>query len=255
MNEPLFRTEMLTVFFEGLCALSNLELTIERGEIVGLIGPNGAGKTTAFNAITGAVRVSRGKIVFRGQDITSWSTPCIAAGGIARTFQNIRLYDDLTLTENVMVASHSSVTYSFLEAIAGFGRFSRDERRICQKAEHLLELMGLADVAGKKARSLPYGSQRKLEIARALALDPELLLLDEPVAGMNPSETREFAELLVKLHADMNLAIGLIEHDMGFVMEVCHKIQVIDHGIPIAWGTPEQVRNDERVIAAYLGSA
>jgi len=255
VNSPLFHTEMLTVCFEGLCALSNLELAIDKDEIVGLIGPNGAGKTTAFNAITGAVRVSRGRILFRGQDITSWSTPRIASGGIARTFQNIRLYNDLTLTENVMVAGHSSITYSFLEAIAGLGRFSRDERRIRSKAEHLLELMGLADMAHKKAGSLPYGNQRKLEIARALALDPELLLLDEPVAGMNPSETREFGELLVKLQADLNLAIGLIEHDMGFVMEVCHKIQVIDYGIPIACGTPEQIRKDEQVIAAYLGRA
>jgi len=254
MDRPLFRTEDLTVFFGGLCALNKLDVEIGRGEIIGLIGPNGAGKTTAFNAITGSVRASSGRIIFKEQDITQWPTPRIARSGIARTFQNIRLYDDLSLIENVMVACHSSVKYSFVEAITGLGRFSRDELRIRQKAESLLELMGLMDSAKAKARSLPYGSQRKLEIARALALNPDLLLLDEPVAGMNPNETMEMGELLVKLHSEMKIAVGLIDHDMGFVMRVCHKIRVIDHGIPIAWGTPEQIRSNEQVIRAYLGS-
>lgn len=253
MERSLFRTEDLTVFFGGLCALNRLDLEIGRSEIIGLIGPNGAGKTTAFNAITGAIRASSGKIIFKEQDITQWPTPRIARSGISRTFQNIRLYDDLPLIENVMVACHSSIRYSFIEAIVGLGRFSRDERRIRQKAESLLELMGLMDSAKAKARSLPYGSQRKLEIARALALDPELLLLDEPVAGMNPHETMEFGEFLVRLQADTKIAVGLIDHDMRFVMQVCHKIRVIDHGMPIAWGTPEQIRSNDQVIKAYLG--
>ena len=192
-------------------------------------------------------------MIFQGEKLTRFSAPRIALRGIARTFQQIRLYDDLTVLENVMVAGHGSIRYSFLEAVIGLGRFKRDEQRIVENAANLLELIGLIDVAGEKAASLPYGSQRKLELARALALEPVLLLLDEPVAGMNPMETREFGDLLLKLHDELGLTIGLIEHDMGFVMKICHRIKVIDHGVPIAWGTPDEIRGDERVIAAYLG--
>jgi len=253
MTEPLFRTDRLSVRFGGLTALSGLDLEIREREIIGLIGPNGAGKTTAFNAITGIVKPSSGKVIFRGEDITGIRTPRIAQKRIARTFQQIRLYPDLTVIENVMVAGHSSIRYNFLEAVAGLGRFTRDERRIWSKAEHLLERVGLIDLAREKASALPYGSQRKLEMARALALDPVLLLLDEPVAGMNPAETIEFEELLTGIHSELNLTVGLIEHDMGFVMTMCHKIKVIDHGVPIAWGTPGEIKDNERVIAAYLG--
>ncbi|MCA1961912.1 MAG: ABC transporter ATP-binding protein [Desulfomonile sp.] len=255
MSETLLRTEGLTVVFGGLVALSGLDLEIRRGEIVGLIGPNGAGKTTAFNAITGVVQPSSGRIFLGEEDITARPAPKIAAKGIARTFQQIRLYDDLTVIENVMVAGHSSVRYTFLEAVTGLGRFSADEKRISEYAEYLLELMGLSDVISAKASALPYGRQRKLEIARALALRPTVLLLDEPVAGMNPMETKGFADLLRRLHRELNLTIGLIDHDMGFVMNVCHKIKVIDHGVPIAWGTPNEIRTDQKVIAAYLGTA
>ncbi len=253
MSEPLLKIDDLTVTFGGLTALNGLGMEVRNAEIVGLIGPNGAGKTTAFNTITGIVKAERGSITFRNRDITGWKTPHIARNGIARTFQNIRLYDDLTVVENVMVAGHASISYNFLEAIIGLGRCERDERRIREKAEYLLELMGLSDMAREKANALPYGSQRRLEVARALALDPALLLLDEPVAGMNPMETREFGELIERLLKDLKLAIALIEHDMGFVMDVCHKIRVIDHGVPIAWGTPEEIRSNEKVIAAYLG--
>ncbi len=255
MSGPLFRTERLSVVFGGLAALRNLDLEIAQGEIIGLIGPNGAGKTTAFNAITGLVKPSEGRVIFRGEDITARQAPWIARRGIARTFQNIRLYGDLTVTENVMVAGHSSIRYSFVEAVMGLGRFREDERRILAQAGRLLAMMGLSDVASAKASSLPYGSQRKLEIARALALDPVLLLLDEPVAGMNPMETIEFGELLSKLHSDLKLTIGLIDHDMRFVMDVCHRIKVIDHGVPIAWGTPREIQSNEEVIAAYLGQS
>lgn len=254
MTEHLFHTERLSVSFGGLSALMDLDLQVRQGEIIGLIGPNGAGKTTAFNAVTGIVRPSAGRVVFHGMDITGWPAHKIARTGIARTFQNIRLYTDLTLIENVMVAGHSAIRYSFLEAIAGFGRFAVDEQNIREKAENLLELMGLIDLAQEKAQSLPYGSQRKLEIARALALNPMLLLLDEPVAGMNPIETIDFGELLGRLHKDLKLTVCLIDHDMRFVMDVCHRIKVIDHGVPIAWGSPAQIQNDEKVIAAYLGA-
>jgi len=255
MNETLLRTEELTVVFGGLVALSGLDLEIRRGEIVGLIGPNGAGKTTAFNAITGVIQPSSGKVLLGEDDITARPAPKIAAKGIARTFQQIRLYDDLTVIENVMVAGHSSVRYTVFEAVMGLGRFTSDEKRISDYAEYLLDLMGLSDVIAAKASALPYGRQRKLEIARALALHPTVLLLDEPVAGMNPKETKGFADLLRRLHSELNLTIGLIDHDMGLVMNVCDKIKVIDHGIPIAWGTSEEIRADQKVIAAYLGTA
>ncbi|MEJ2719231.1 MAG: ABC transporter ATP-binding protein [Deltaproteobacteria bacterium] len=246
VKQPLFRTARLSVTYGGLAALTDLDLEIREHEIVGLIGPNGAGKTTAFNAITGVVKPSSGRVLFLGEDITGWRAPRIAAKGIARTFQNIRLYDDMTVIENVMAAGHSLIRYSFLEAVVGL---------IEGKAAGLLEVMGLIEMAGDKASSLPYGSQRKLEIARALALDPALLLLDEPVAGMNPMETLEFGELLSKIHSDLGLTIGLIDHDMRFVMNVCHKIKVIDHGVQIAWGSPREIRDDEKVIAAYLGES
>jgi branched-chain amino acid transport system ATP-binding protein len=253
VSRPFFRTEGLSVMFGGLAALTDLDLEIEEKEIVGLIGPNGAGKTTAFNAITGAVKPASGKIIFLGEDITGRRISVVARRGIARTFQNIRLYEDLTVAENVMVAAHSSVRYSIFEAISGLGRYAADERRIRERAEFLLDLMGLGGFAREKAGSLPYGRQRMLEIARALALNPRLLLLDEPVAGMNPSETGEFSDLVRKLRKDLNLSIALIEHDMGFVMDVCHKIKVIDHGIPISSGTPREIQSDPKVIAAYLG--
>lgn len=252
--DPLLDIQDLSVVFGGVRALDKFGLQIVKREILGLIGPNGAGKTTAFNAITGRIKPSSGSIFFGGHEITGWAPSKIARCGIARTFQNIKLYDDLSVLENVMIASHSSISYSFLEAILGLGRFVSDETRIKSKALELLDLMDLEKMAFDRASSLPYGSQRKLEIARALALEPQLLLLDEPVAGMNPTETREFGNFLLRLRDNLSIAIGLIDHDMSFVMEVCDKIRVIDHGVPIAWGSPSQVRNDNKVIAAYLGT-
>jgi branched-chain amino acid transport system ATP-binding protein len=254
-SATLLKTNELSVTFGGLNALSGLDLEINRREIVGLIGPNGAGKTTAFNAITGIVKPSRGDVFLRGDNITGLKSPQVARAGIARTFQNIRLYDDLTVTENVMVAGHAAIRYTFIEGVFGIGRFRSDEEKIYGKAGVLLEIMGLSSVANEKASSLPYGSQRKLEMARALALEPDLLLLDEPVAGMNPGETSDLGNIVLKLRDEMDLTVGLIEHDMGFVMGICDRIKVIDHGVPIAWGTPEQIRSDPKVIAAYLGES
>ena len=253
MADSFFQVSDLSVVFGGLTALNGLDFHIEQGQIVGLIGPNGAGKTTAFNVISGRMKPTSGRVRFKGVDITGWPAPRVAQAGITRTFQSIKLYEDLTVIENVMVAAHSKVRYSFLEAIVGFGRFSREERRVYDQAQQLLKLMGLAEQAYEKAGVLPYGSQRKLEIARALALKPSLLLLDEPVAGMNPVETRDFTHLLKRMNSDMGLTIGLIDHDMKFVMNVCNRIKVIDHGLPIAWGTPDEICQDERVIRAYLG--
>ncbi|MDQ1240191.1 MAG: branched-chain amino acid transport system ATP-binding protein [Thermodesulfobacteriota bacterium] len=253
MADSFFQVSDLSVVFGGLTALNGLDFHIEQGQIVGLIGPNGAGKTTAFNVISGRMKPTSGRVRFKGVDITGWPAPRVAQAGITRTFQSIKLYEDLTVIENVMVAAHSKVRYSFVEAIVGLGRFSREERRVYDQAQELLKLMGLAEQAHEKAGVLPYGSQRKLEIARALALEPSLLLLDEPVAGMNPVETRDFTHLLKRMNRDMGLTIGLIDHDMKFVMNVCNRIKVIDHGLPIAWGTPDEICQDERVIRAYLG--
>lgn len=253
MPDSFLEVSDLSVDFGGLTALSSLDFSIEQGQIVGLIGPNGAGKTTAFNVISGRIKPTSGRVRFKGVDITGWPAPHIAQAGITRTFQSIKLYDDLTVIENVMVAAHSTVRYSIVEAIVGLGRFRHEETRVYDQAHELLKLMGLADQAHEKAGVLPYGSQRKLEIARALALEPSLLLLDEPVAGMNPVETRDFTHLLKRMNSDMGLTIGLIDHDMKFVMNVCNRMKVIDHGLPIAWGTPDEICQDERVIRAYLG--
>jgi branched-chain amino acid transport system ATP-binding protein len=234
-------------------ALKDVALDVREREIIGLIGPNGAGKTTVFNAVTGVVKPKTGNVIFRDQDITGWKPSHVARQGIGRTFQNIRLYADLSVLENVMIAGHAAIRYSFFEAVLGAGRFTADERHIATRARELLELMGLTNVLQEKASSLPYGSQRKLEMARALALEPSLLLLDEPVAGMNPMETQEFGRRMQSIHESLGLSILLIEHDMGFVMDVCHRIRVIDHGIPIAWGTPEEIQKNPDVIKAYLG--
>ncbi len=253
MSEPLLSVSGLNVVFGGLLAVNDLDMTVNSGQIVGLIGPNGAGKTTAFNAITGRIKPNSGTILFKGTNITGWPPFRIAQFGITRTFQSIKLYDDLTVLENVMVAAHATIRYSFLEAMIGIGRYASDEKRVRAHSRELLDVVGLGDCAMEKAGTLPYGSQRRLEVARALALRPSLLLLDEPVAGMNPMETMDFVTVIRRLNKEMGLSIALIDHDMKFVMNVCDMIRVIDHGIPIAWGTPQQISTDEKVVAAYLG--
>jgi branched-chain amino acid transport system ATP-binding protein len=239
--------------FGGLIAVNEFSLTLEKGELVGLIGPNGAGKTTVFNMITGNVNPTAGRIVWLGQNITGLPVHSVTAGGIARTFQNIRLFTDMTVLENVMVSFHHKVQANIFEAMLSLPRYAREDRRIRREGMDFLREMGLSHLAHEKAGGLPYGQQRRLEIARALATHPKLLLLDEPAAGMNPQETMELATLIRELREKYSLTILLIEHDMKFVMGLCERMKVLDYGITIAEGTPSEIQNNAAVIKAYLG--
>ncbi|HXL02270.1 MAG TPA: ABC transporter ATP-binding protein [Candidatus Atribacteria bacterium] len=252
-KEPLLSLEDLTIAFGGLVAVSDFSLQLFPGDLVGLIGPNGAGKTTVFNLITGQYRPTKGRIIFQGKDITGFSPDVVTTVGIARTFQNIRLFGNLTVLENVLVSFHVRLQSSFLAPMFSLPSYWREERAIREEAYELLKAVGLADATKEEAQSLPYGEQRRLEIARALATHPSLLLLDEPAAGMNPQETQELMRFIQKIRDDFNLSIFLIEHDMKVVMGICERIAVMDFGMKIAEGTPEEIRNNPRVIEAYLG--
>ncbi len=249
-----FRAENLTMRFGGLTAVSGFNVALEAGEIVGLIGPNGAGKTTVFNMISGYHVPAAGRILLDGATLNGMRANRIARLGIARTFQNIRLFPDLTALENVMLAYHGRLKSSVLEAVLRAPRYRREEKVMRDGALKLLAEVGLADSAMERSASLPYGKQRKLEIARALGIGPKLLLLDEPAAGMNPSETAELLEMVLKLRRDFRLTVLLIEHDMRFVMQICERVIVLEYGITIADGTPHEIQGDERVISAYLGT-
>ena len=248
-----FRLEHLVMQFGGLTAVNKFSIDFEPGELIGLIGPNGAGKTTVFNMITGVLAPTSGRVVWRGEDITRLPPQQIAPKGIARTFQNIRLFTDLSVLENTLVSFHYDIRAHFWEAMLGMPRYRREEARMQEESMEFLQEMGLAHLASEKAGSLPYGQQRRLEIARALATRPRLLLLDEPAAGMNPQETMELAELLQGLRRKYALTLFLIEHDMKFVMRVCERIKVLDYGITIAEGTPAEIQKNPEVIKAYLG--
>ncbi|MBW1979869.1 MAG: ABC transporter ATP-binding protein [Deltaproteobacteria bacterium] len=239
--------------FGGLTAVNEFSLALTPGELVGLIGPNGAGKTTVFNMITGSLVPTRGKVLFDGHDITGRKAHQITARGIARTFQNIRLFNDLTVFENLMVSFHFQTKSSFLGAVFRLPRYRRETEAARSMASHLLEEVGLQELTWEKAGALAYGQQRRLEIARALATRPKLILLDEPAAGMNPRETEALMDLIQKIRRDYNLTVLLIEHDMTFVMGICERLKVLDYGITIAEGLPEEIQNNERVIQAYLG--
>lgn len=252
-DEQLLRVEDLGIDFGGLRALNGFNLTIFDKEIIGLIGPNGAGKTTVFNLLTNVYKPTRGKVVVADHSLSGQKTYEVTKSGIARTFQNIRLFRDMTVLDNVKVGLNYYRNYGVPAALLRMKSFWTGERDIDAKAHELLEVFNMEDSANQLAKSLPYGAQRKLEIARALATNPRVLLLDEPAAGMNDTETKELMDTIRQIRDQFDVAILLIEHDMNLVMGICERIIVLDYGEVIAMGNPEEIRNNQRVVEAYLG--
>jgi branched-chain amino acid transport system ATP-binding protein len=240
--------------FGGLCAVNDFNLKLHYGDLMGVIGPNGAGKTTLFNLITGVYKASEGSILFKGIEIVGKKPNQIAALRIGRTFQNIRLFRDLSVLDNVRIAHHSQTSYNVLEGLLHCGRYAREEQRIIDNSLRLLAIFNLSHLANETAKNLPYGLQRRLEIARALAISPELLLLDEPAAGMNPFEIDELMGLIQSIRKEFQLTILLIEHQMKLVMGICERIHVLDFGETLAVGSPEMIQNNPKVMEAYLGA-
>jgi branched-chain amino acid transport system ATP-binding protein len=251
----LFSAEHLTMIFGGLTAVDDFSIELKGEDLVGLIGPNGAGKTTVFNMMTGNFKPTRGKIFFQREETTGLKPNAINRRGIARTFQSIRLFQDLPVIENVMISYHGRLHSSFIGAVLRTPLYHREEKAMTDEAMTLLQRVRLADFASERAGALSYGQQRRLEMARALATHPKLLLLDEPAAGMNPQETQELMDFVLKIKEDFKLTVLLIEHDMRVVMGICQRIKVLDYGITIAEGTPKEIQNNPQVIAAYLGEA
>ena len=249
----LLKADGLAQVFGGLRAVSNFNMVIEKGELIGLIGPNGAGKTTAFNMITGVYRPTEGELTFNGKSIVGKKPSEITARGIARTFQNIRLFSELSVLENVKIAYHTRTKYTVAEAVLRLGRYFKEEREIEEKAKKLLAIFRLEKQAHELAKNLPYGAQRRLEIARALAAKPKLLLLDEPAAGMNPNETAELMETIQLVQKRFHMTILLIEHDMKLVSGICERLTVLNFGKVLKQGETQEVLHDPEVVKAYLG--
>jgi branched-chain amino acid transport system ATP-binding protein len=243
----------VSIVFGGLRAVSNLNMHIDEGELVGLIGPNGAGKTTAFNMITGVYEPTEGQVHFDGKLVNGHKSYQVTQMGMARTFQNIRLFSELSVLDNVKIAFNMHVKYNLAEAVVRDKLYFSEEAYVTEKAMELLEIFHLEKHADDIAKNLPYGEQRRLEIARALATQPKLLLLDEPAAGMNPQETKELTHMIQWIRDQFKLSVLLIEHDMSLVMGVCERIYVLEYGFCIAEGKPEEIKNNKRVIEAYLG--
>ena len=254
-TQVLLETNKLGIDFGGLTAVNNFNIKIHHDEIYGLIGPNGAGKTTIFNLLTKVYMPTRGKIWLNNKDITKLNTVQVSKRGIARTFQNIRLFSNLTVIDNVLIAMNNDTHYHLFDALLRTKKFYKLEKEKYDEAIKLLKIFNLDSFKDVKASSLPYGAQRRLEIARALATHPCLLLLDEPAAGMNPSETMELLDTVKRIKEEFNISILLIEHDMKFVMGVCDNITVLYFGQVLASGTPEEIKNNPEVIKAYLGGA
>ncbi len=254
---PILTVEKLTKSFGGLTAVSNVNMVLNEGEMVGLIGPNGAGKTTVFNLLTGVYKPTSGTVTLtrNGTDqVISGRKPCdICKLGLARTFQNIRLFKDLTVLDNVRIAMNKDVKYGLVSSFLHLPTYQKEEKRLEEAAMDLLKLMKLDHKKDELAKNLPYGEQRHLEIARAMATNPALLLLDEPAAGMNPAETAELTNLIAFIREHYHLTILLIEHDMSLVMKICERIYVLDYGMVIANGTPDEIKSNRKVIEAYLG--